>query len=259
MTVKPTPRVGQGGKPIDHASDPRAGHRPFSHPTLHPTDEHGTYKARDVPGRNDLCPCGSGQKAKRCHPFGLRARVNTIDAAGKGPCTVCKRDDVETIPLNHDAVQGTLGRICKDCLRADPTKALEALMAATKKPAAPAPPPRPALRPVVNAVLVKVPDVCKESPKESWSSYPDHGTDNGHPTTYVKCDRGHIGNLAGHRILDDGTVQPSIGCNYNGDADGCGWHVWARLADWSPLVPPAPPSVPPIAASASDAPDMEVP
>ena len=55
-------------------------------------------------------------------------------------------------------------------------------------------------------------------PPGSWWGYPPD----------IKCPKGHIGSLRGHRIYSDGRVMPSVVCH---DA-ACGWHVWATLADF---------------------------
>jgi len=57
----------------------------------------------------------------------------------------------------------------------------------------------------------------------------------------MKCANGHISTLFArrdgspdsdhHRILDDGSVHPSVVC----PRDGCTFHEWVQLADWSPL------------------------
>lgn len=51
--------------------------------------------------------------------------------------------------------------------------------------------------------------------------------DGGSLSAIVFCpDCKNAGFLKDHTIEGDGTVSPSILCQ-------CGWHVWARLLDWS--------------------------
>jgi hypothetical protein len=46
------------------------------------------------------------------------------------------------------------------------------------------------------------------------------------------CEKGHTCRLTGyvHTVAADGTVTPSYVC----PVSSCGFHVWARLADWNP-------------------------
>ena len=47
-------------------------------------------------------------------------------------------------------------------------------------------------------------------------------------SAFIVCANGHTGSLRDHQILDTGEVNPSVVC-----IDGCDWHVWIQLDDWS--------------------------
>lgn len=44
----------------------------------------------------------------------------------------------------------------------------------------------------------------------------------------INCPQCGEGAYLGHAIAADGTVTPSVVC----PGKGCGWHVFAQLADW---------------------------
>jgi len=46
----------------------------------------------------------------------------------------------------------------------------------------------------------------------------------------IWCPKGHVGILTQHTVMPDGTVHPSLVC----PREGCDWHVWGRLLDWTP-------------------------
>lgn len=52
-----------------------------------------------------------------------------------------------------------------------------------------------------------------------------------HQFVLATCQNGHECALSSrvHRVADDGVVAPSYVC----PVAGCGFHVWARLLDWS--------------------------
>jgi hypothetical protein len=58
----------------------------------------------------------------------------------------------------------------------------------------------------------------------------------------LRCNCGKVIRLLDHRIKPDGTIEPSVWH----DVPGCGWHVFARLEEWSPaalqLLEPGPPT-----------------
>lgn len=88
------------------------------------------------------------------------------------------------------------------------------------------------LRPVVQATLrrVEYAEVGDPGP-EVWSGHwlDWRKEDPPRPSVSLRCDNGHIAMLAPqHRVHDDGTVWPSVGCSH----EGCGWHVWATLEGW---------------------------
>ena len=46
-----------------------------------------------MPGRNELCPCGSGKKFKRCCLTGNQAEtVTNVISANKTPCLLCAKE-----------------------------------------------------------------------------------------------------------------------------------------------------------------------
>lgn len=49
---------------------------------------------------------------------------------------------------------------------------------------------------------------------------------------HVRCAFGHVLRVSGmvHSVARDGTVSPSFVCS----VPGCSWHVYVRLADWTP-------------------------
>lgn len=91
------------------------------------------------------------------------------------------------------------------------------------------------LRPVVPATYQRRNEVVAgQAEPLTWS----HGTRywSGHPMPAVnlRCDRGHLAMLGDrHEVSPDGQVTPSVGC----PSPGCGWHAWARLAEWTPPEP----------------------
>lgn len=65
-----------------------------------------------------------------------------------------------------------------------------------------------------------------EDPKPAW------GRDAATRQVWVRC--GVCGRCMdldpGHTVAGDGTVAPSL----FHDGDGCGWHVFGRLLEWTP-------------------------
>lgn len=80
--------------------------------------QHGDgSKPKPKPPRNAACPCGSGKKAKRCHPDGLQPRVNRVE---KGTCQGCGKENVVIMPLRHQGLPGWSVDLCvRSCLRDD--------------------------------------------------------------------------------------------------------------------------------------------
>jgi hypothetical protein len=61
----------------------------------------------------------------------------------------------------------------------------------------------------------------------------------------IRCNCGHVSGIGLHHVHPDGTVTASFyhkrGTHYPEDPDGCEWHVFLRLADWSGEdIPPDP-------------------
>lgn len=53
----------------------------------------------------------------------------------------------------------------------------------------------------------------------------------------IRCNCGHISGIALHHVHPNGTVTASFyhkrGNAYPEDPEGCEWHVWLQLADWT--------------------------
>lgn len=78
-------------------------------------DAHGSYAPISKPGRNEPCACGSGKKAKRCHPDGLAPVVNRV--LQDEVCDACGEKKRMVVPLKHDKVPGVvLGKVCRECI-----------------------------------------------------------------------------------------------------------------------------------------------
>ena len=61
----------------------------------------------------------------------------------------------------------------------------------------------------------------------------------------IRCDCGAVSGIGLHHVHSDGTVTTSFyhkkGTVYPEDPDGCGWHVYLKLADWAGEdIPPDP-------------------
>jgi hypothetical protein len=52
----------------------------------------------------------------------------------------------------------------------------------------------------------------------------------GSQTAWFRCPKGHLGMLSAHTIGADGTVTPSVVC----PTEGCGFHEYIKLKDWTP-------------------------
>ncbi len=52
----------------------------------------------------------------------------------------------------------------------------------------------------------------------------------------IRCNCGHVTGIGLHHVHADGTVTASFfdqaGTEYPARPDGCGWHVFLKLADW---------------------------
>ena len=64
--------------PPEHVHGPGCAHD--HEPDHHHVTDPVRNPLRKV-GRNDLCPCGSGQKFKKCHGSGAAEKVGAIDYA----------------------------------------------------------------------------------------------------------------------------------------------------------------------------------
>lgn len=92
--------------------------------------QHGDGNLRvPTPPRNAPCPCGSGKKAKRCHPDGLQPIVKRVTP--KGECAACGAKDVEVIPLKHEGLKGWQQSVCFACVRT-PEETFKKLQAAVE-------------------------------------------------------------------------------------------------------------------------------
>ena len=60
-------------------------------------------------------------------------------------------------------------------------------------------------------------------------------TENGRSAS-LTCPQGHVCSLSNHEILSDGSVHPSVIC----PEDGCGFHEFVKLKDWSNIPTPLP-------------------
>lgn len=53
----------------------------------------------------------------------------------------------------------------------------------------------------------------------------------------IRCNCGSVSGIGLHHVHSDGTVTASYyhkkGNTYPEDPNGCEWHVWLKLADWS--------------------------
>jgi hypothetical protein len=53
----------------------------------------------------------------------------------------------------------------------------------------------------------------------------------------IRCNCGSVSGIGLHHVHPDGTVTASFyhkkGTTYPEDPNGCEWHVWLQLADWS--------------------------
>jgi hypothetical protein len=77
--------------------------------------QHGDGQRRPpAPPRNSPCPCGSGKKAKRCHPDGLQPQVRR---ELQGTCQSCGAEGVLVVPIKHEGLPGWQLNVCSKCLR----------------------------------------------------------------------------------------------------------------------------------------------
>lgn len=77
--------------------------------------QHGDGQRRvPAPPRNSPCPCGSGKKAKKCHPEGLRPVLRRTE---EGTCEVCGKENVTVIPIKHEGVPDWKPVVCLECMR----------------------------------------------------------------------------------------------------------------------------------------------
>lgn len=78
-----------------------------------------------------------------------------------------------------------------------------------------------------------------------WDDFPVVGkpgwfacTEGGKPAKpLIRCNCGHVSGIRSFHVHADGTVTASYyhkkGTVYPEDPDGCGWHVFLTLADWT--------------------------
>jgi|SRR5580700_5621243 hypothetical protein len=80
--------------------------------------------------------------------------------------------------------------------------------------------------------------------KPGWFSSAEHGTGKV-LKPLIRCNCGHVSGIGLHHVHADGTVTNSFyhkkGTVYPEDPNGCEWHVWLKLADWTGEdIPPDP-------------------
>jgi hypothetical protein len=111
-------------------------HRAHGEGTLHAKDAHGSYKAKRAPGRNDLCPCKSGKKWKRCHGDAATQGEAVVQRImDSGACDACDASGVRVIPLKHTGLGSWVAHVCLPCIRGGLDETLERLL--PKTPTAP--------------------------------------------------------------------------------------------------------------------------
>jgi hypothetical protein len=77
-----------------------------------------------------------------------------------------------------------------------------------------------------NCLLVYIEPQQSRGTSGTWTLAYDRETDTHVPLVHCRrCSGGFT--LKVHTVADDGHVSPSIGCPW------CGWHVYAKLSDWS--------------------------
>ncbi len=73
--------------------------------------------------------------------------------------------------------------------------------------------------------------------KPGW--FPRIDRDGNTAKPLIRCNCGSVSGIGLHHVHADGTVTASFfhseGTNaaIGEDPDGCGWHVWLKLADWT--------------------------
>jgi hypothetical protein len=93
------------------------------------------------------------------------------------------------------------------------------------------------------ANLITIPRLSDEG--SVWDDYPVIGKPGGIRSTedgrtakpLIRCNCGHISGIGLHHVHADGTVTASFyhkkGTVYPEDPEGCEWHVFLKLADWT--------------------------
>jgi hypothetical protein len=80
--------------------------------------------------------------------------------------------------------------------------------------------------------------------KPAWFSSKEFGTGKT-LKPLIRCNCGHVSGIGLHHVHADGTVTASFyhkkGNTYPEDPEGCEWHVFLKLADWTGEdIPPDP-------------------